>query len=151
MGPPRKVTEEDPPRVDPPPAPPAPRPKAPEGQPPRAPALDGSPSAPPSSPRPAPSPSSGGYVSTEEWTWRLLDRGFSCDEVAALRGLEPSAIIRHATWVALQGRPVPPSAFLSPDLLARWDSWHQERGTSPPPDPEAASLWALYLACLGTK
>ena len=90
----------------------------------------------------------GAYVPTEEWTWRLLERGFTLDESAAIRGLERSAIIRHATWVARQGRPIPLDAFLSQDLIARWDAWHRQQGETPPPEPEAAiGLWPLYLAC----
>ena len=51
------------------------------------------------------------YLATEEWTWRLLDRGFSAVEAAAIRGLEPKAIERHALWVARKGRPCPPGRF----------------------------------------
>ncbi|HMB02250.1 MAG TPA: RQC domain-containing protein, partial [Isosphaeraceae bacterium] len=56
-------------------------------------------------PAPAP-PSTASYVPTEEWTWRLLDREFTIEEVAAIRGLEPVIVIRHAIWMARQGRPV---------------------------------------------
>jgi ATP-dependent DNA helicase RecQ len=100
-------------------------------------------------PAPAPSSSPSAYVPTEEWTWRLLDRGFSAAEAAAIRGLEPAAILRHATWTARQGKAVPLAAFLPDDVLARWDAWRRERGDAPPPaepglDP---ALWPLYLAC----
>ena len=48
----------------------------------------------------APAPT---HVSTEEWTWRLVDRGFTIAEAAAIRGLEPAAIIRHLTWMVRRG------------------------------------------------
>jgi ATP-dependent DNA helicase RecQ len=89
------------------------------------------------------------YISTEEWTWRLLDRGFTPADAAAIRGLEPSAILRHATWMARQGRPVAIGGFLEAEALARWDTWHAEHGEqAPPADPGVPSgLWALFLAC----
>ncbi|MBX6314710.1 MAG: helix-turn-helix domain-containing protein, partial [Isosphaeraceae bacterium] len=89
------------------------------------------------------------YRPTEEWTCLLLERGFSLHEAAAIRGLEPSAILRHVALAARQGRKVPLDALLAPDLLARWDAWHREHGEAPPP-PEpgiAPELWPLYLAC----
>jgi ATP-dependent DNA helicase RecQ len=95
----------------------------------------------------APGPATA-YIPTEEWTWRLLDRGFSAADAAAIRGLEPSAILRHATWTARQGKPVPLAAFLPDDLLARWEAWHAARGDSPPDDPALdPALWALFVAC----
>ncbi len=99
-------------------------------------------------PRPAPI-SKAGYVPTEEWTWRLLDRGFSLDEAAAIRGLELEAIVRHATWMARQGKPVPLSAFLTPEVIERWEAWHLEHGNARPPEElgGAFALWGLYLAC----
>jgi len=88
------------------------------------------------------------YISTEEWTWKLLGRGFTLDEAAAIRGLEPSIIVRHATWIARQGRPVPLEAFLAPETLARWAERHRGGETNPPPESEGmAGLWSLYLAC----
>ncbi len=106
---------------------------------------------------PAPSPAQhsalstqhSGYVPTEEWTWRLLERGFSPDEIAAIRGLDRAAIVRHATWMARQGQPVAPEAFLPADLIGRWDAWLAERGDASPPNGagDSAPLWALFLAC----
>jgi ATP-dependent DNA helicase RecQ len=87
----------------------------------------------------------GVYVPTEEWTCRLLDRGFSLDEAAAIRGLERAAIIRHATLAARQGRTVPVSALFDPDLIGRWDTWRLEHGDSPPTG--SGDLWPLFLAC----
>jgi ATP-dependent DNA helicase RecQ len=102
----------------------------------------------PTIPNPAPV-ATGSYVPTEEWTWRLLDRGFTLEEAAAIRGLEPAAIIRHATWVARQGRPIPLESFLSPEVIGRWEAWRRVHGAAgPPPENGAASgLWQLYLAC----
>ncbi|CAN5783159.1 RecQ family ATP-dependent DNA helicase [soil metagenome] len=88
-------------------------------------------------------------VSYEEWTWHLLDRGFSLQEAAEIRGLDLSAIIRHAVLMAQHGRKVPPKSFLAPEVLDHWDAWLQEHGEGgPPPDRDApAGLWALFLAC----
>jgi len=129
------------------------------------------PAAPPGSPGPglaAPAPSSStapgpaangtapvspptpdAYVSTEEWTWRLLDRGFTPAEAAAIRGLERSAIVRHATSAACHGKLIPLEAFLAPEVLARWDDWRRDHGEKPPPDDPGGpgSLWPLFLAC----
>src|SRR5438067_447826 len=78
--------------------------------------------APTSAPAPAPAPSANGtpYVPTEEWTWRLLERGFTLDEAAAIRGLDRSAVVRHATLAARQGKPIDPAALLDPETLRRW-------------------------------
>ncbi len=96
---------------------------------------------------PPTSPSST-YVPTEEWTWRLLDRGFTPHEAAAIRGLEFSAIVRHAVLAARQGRAVAVEAFVGPDVLARWDTWRAENGDRPPSDAEhQPDAWALFVAC----
>jgi ATP-dependent DNA helicase RecQ len=91
------------------------------------------------------------YVPTEEWTWRLLDRGFDASEAAAIRGFDLAAIVRHAILMARQGRPIPLAAFLTPDRLGHWDTWRREHGEAPPLlEPETpAELWRLYLACRG--
>ncbi|MFO0956723.1 MAG: RecQ family ATP-dependent DNA helicase [Isosphaeraceae bacterium] len=89
-----------------------------------------------------PTPRFGAYVRTEEWTWRLLERGFSADEAAAIRGLERSAIVRHATWMAREGRAIPLGAFLDPARLEAWRAW---KGETPPEDADAV-VWALFLA-----
>ena len=94
--------------------------------------------------------SSNSYVPTEEWTWRLLDRGFNLDEVASIRGLDRSAVIRHATLAARQGKAVSPSVFLSAETLLRWKSWRIENGDRLPTaeliGAESADLWALFIA-----
>ncbi len=90
------------------------------------------------------------YVPTEEWTWRLLDRGFTLDEAAAIRGLELSAIVRHALQAARQGRTIPLASFLAPEQIASWDAWRHEHGDVVPPAEQAdapAAFWPLFLAC----
>jgi ATP-dependent DNA helicase RecQ len=105
------------------------------------------PAQPPPPPVSAP-PKVSGYVPTEEWTWRLLDRGFSLDEAAAIRGLERAAILRHALWMARQGKPVPVTSFLSDEKAALWGSWLHERGEGYPPESDnSIELWPLFLAC----
>ncbi len=67
------------------------------------------PSAPAARAKPAATVSS--YVATEEWTCRLLDRGFTIDEAAAIRGLVVPEIVRHATLAVRQGRCSIPRPF----------------------------------------
>jgi ATP-dependent DNA helicase RecQ len=97
-------------------------------------------------PSPAITPS---YVSTEEWTWRLLDRGFTLDEAAAIRGLDRTAVIRHCLAMVGQGRPIALEAFLTPEVAANWQRWHSTRGEATPPGDLGghAALWPLFLAC----
>ncbi len=91
---------------------------------------------------------SGAYVSTEEWTWRLLEKGFSLDEAAAIRGLERSAVLRHALWMSREGRSIPLSSFLAPEAQGHWDAWLADHPDDPPPEDLGASteLWPLYLS-----
>ncbi len=87
------------------------------------------------------------YVPTEEWTWRLLDRGFSLDEAAAIRGLEVSAIVKHALLMARKGHPIAIERCISADLLRQWEERRKRGESEPPTEPEdAAGLWALFLA-----
>ena len=107
-------------------------------------------STPPPAPAPAPAPAKpSSYVPTEEWTWRLLDRGFNPVEAAAIRGLDRSAVVRHAALAARQGKAVELSTFLEPETLERWDAWRRERGDAEPPEGIQAGdeLWALFVAC----
>ena len=93
------------------------------------------------------SPGSNAYVPTEEWTWRLLDRGFGLEDAAAIRGLELAAIVRHATFMARKGHPVALDRCLAPERLAAWDELRGRGETGAPPDDDPAGLWALFLAC----
>ncbi len=99
----------------------------------------------------SPPPSADSYIPTEEWTWRLLDRGFSVEECTAIRGLDLGAIVRHATWMARKGKITPVSAFLDAETAHRWQAWHREHrdGSPPPDDPSAARFWPLFVACAG--
>ena len=106
------------------------------------------PAASPAASQPAPRPTAppaGDYVSTEEWTWRLLDRGFDAAEAAAIRGLEPAAIVRHATWIARAGKAVRISAFLDGATIDVWSAHRGEAGDAPPPGVEPGGLWGLFL------
>ena len=91
----------------------------------------------------------GAYVPTEEWTWRLLDRGFTLDEAAAIRGLLPTDIVRHATLAARRGKPLAPESFLKPEVLRRWNAWRSEHGNAAPPPSDSGpmDLWSLFVAC----
>ena len=96
---------------------------------------------------PAPTSPSSTYVPTEEWTWRLLDRGFTPNEAAAIRGLDLSAILRHATLAARQGKAVSIEAFVAPDVLERWRDWRSSNGDRPAPDAASQpDAWALFVA-----
>ena len=90
-----------------------------------------------------------GYVATEEWTWRLLERGFSIEEAALIRGLETAIVVRHATWMARQGRPLTLETVFGVETVARWEAWRAEHGDASPPSepPNAPLLWPLFLAC----
>ncbi|MEW4567784.1 RecQ family ATP-dependent DNA helicase [Tautonia sp. JC769] len=103
--------------------------------------LPGPEASPPSTGTPPP-------VSTEEWTCRLLDRGFSAPDAAAIRGLDLAEIVRHALERARQGRSVPIGAFLETGTIEQWDSWVLGRGPDPPPDDaqDRPELWSLFLA-----
>ena len=100
-----------------------------------------------------PSSSSGkAYVPTEEWTWRLLDRGFSLEEAAAIRGLELAAIVRHATLMARKGHPVPLERCIPPDTLGSWEGRRSRGELGAPSEVEdPTGLWALFLACRAAR
>jgi len=88
------------------------------------------------------------YVPTEEWTWRLLDQGFSLDDAAAIRGLEPGVIVRHATLMARKGKAIPLDRWLSAQVMSDWIERYRRGELEPPPgseDPDG--LWPLFLAC----
>jgi len=87
------------------------------------------------------------YVPTEEWTGRLLDRGFTLAEAAAIRGLEPSAILRHALLLVRRGRAIDPAGFVPAGALREWDAWLADRGADAPPPGVDADSWSLFVAC----
>ena len=69
------------------------------------------------------------YVPTEEWTARLIDRGFTIDEAAAIRGLDLPMIVRHLTWMVRRGHPFSIETVLSPETIAAWDAWRLGHGS----------------------
>jgi ATP-dependent DNA helicase RecQ len=98
-------------------------------------------------PRP-PRASDRDYVPTEEWTIRLLERGFSAHEAAAIRGLDVLAIYRHASLAARGGRAVEPGWLIDDETLARWRAWRSQHGDRAiPPSEAAADLWSFFVAC----
>jgi ATP-dependent DNA helicase RecQ len=81
---------------------------------------------------------------------RLLDRGFSLEESAAIRGIELSAIVRHATLMARNGRRVAIDGYLSPRTLYEWDERRRSGQVTPPAiEDDPLGLWDLFLACRG--
>jgi ATP-dependent DNA helicase RecQ len=98
--------------------------------------------------KPASASSGKPYVPTEEWTWRVLDRGFTLEEVAAIRGLEIAAVVRHATLMARKGHPISFEGCIPAETLAAWDE-RLGRGEvgAPSEVDDPAGLWALFLAC----
>ena len=99
-------------------------------------------------PRPAIA-SASSHVTTEEWTWRLVDRGFTIAEAAAIRGLEPAALIRHLTWMVRRGHHLAIESILPLETIAAWDAWRTSCNdqTLPPGSAETIALWPLFLAC----
>jgi ATP-dependent DNA helicase RecQ len=89
------------------------------------------------------------HVATEEWTSRLIDRGFTIAEAAAIRGLEPAIIVRHLTWMVRKGHSVVLETLIAPEVLAAWDAWLAQGGRGSPPHEtdDSAVLWPLYVAC----
>jgi ATP-dependent DNA helicase RecQ len=94
-----------------------------------------------------PAQASPGHVTTEEWTYRLIERGFTVEEAAAIRGLEASIIARHLLWMLRRGLAVPVDSLVSPETLACWEAWRAAHGDSTPPaePPGSASLWPLFV------
>jgi ATP-dependent DNA helicase RecQ len=91
---------------------------------------------------------------THYWTWRLLEKGFTPNECAAIRGLGPSDILAHAIQAAEEGRLVQPTWFLRRDrvaalrrLLARGlapDDLHEDH-LPPDASPDHARLVQMCL------
>ena len=57
-------------------------------------------------------------VPTHQWTWRLLDRGFTPTECAAIRGIDAPTVLDHAVRAARDGRTVRLEWFLPPDVVS---------------------------------
>jgi ATP-dependent DNA helicase RecQ len=76
----------------------------------------------------------------------LLDRGFSLEEAAAIRGLESSTIIRHATLMARKGHPIALQRCLSAETIDQWENLH-DRGEQTAPAGADEGIWGLFLAC----
>jgi ATP-dependent DNA helicase RecQ len=55
------------------------------------------------------------------WTWRLLQAGFTPDECAAIRGLDPAVVLDHALRALDAGWQVSAAAFLSAERLRVFD------------------------------
>jgi len=107
------------------------------------------PPAPEAEPEAPAAPAAAGQVSTEEWTWRLLDRGFSLEDAAAIRGLDPSVVIRHLVGMVRRGSPLDPARIATAEVVASWDAWlaaHPE-GEAPEGPADRLHLWPLFRAC----
>ncbi|QEH32637.1 ATP-dependent DNA helicase RecQ [Aquisphaera giovannonii] len=91
----------------------------------------------------------GSHVATEEWTHRLIAKGFSVAEAAAIRGLDVAAVVRHLTWMVRRGQSIDPSSLAEAEALAAWEEWRASRGDDAPPpgDDLPPGLWSLYLLC----
>ena len=87
-------------------------------------------------------------VETEEWTWQLLDRGFSGEEVAAIRGLDTIAVVRHARLARKKGKGIPIERFLSDAQILEWNDRRAKNGDAPPPEesPLMQEIWKLFVA-----
>ncbi len=103
---------------------------------------------PPAEPRRSEAPAPlADYINTEEWTWRLFDRGFTASEAAAIRGLDFAAIVRHATIVVRAGKPVDPALLIDDQTLTRWRELRAQGLTSRPHDDNGRDdLWSFFLA-----
>ena len=87
-------------------------------------------------------------VPTEEWTGRLLDRGFSATEAALIRGVEPVAVLRHAQLLIREKRLIPIEAFVDRETLELWDERLGAGFDTPIADWGAApGIWSLFVAC----
>ena len=92
------------------------------------------------------------YVPSEEWTWRLLDRGFTLGEAAAIRGLELATIVRHAAMMVRKGHLLRIEDHVPSEMLRSWEE-HRESGGAELPSgtDDPTGLWALFLACRAEK
>jgi uncharacterized protein YpbB len=55
---------------------------------------------------------------THYWTWRLLHEGYSPEECAAIRRIEPEVVFDHVLRAAEAGLPVDAQWLLSPEKIA---------------------------------
>jgi uncharacterized protein YpbB len=53
------------------------------------------------------------------WTWRLLSAGFTPEECAAIRSLDPEVVLDHALRAAESGWKIEPRWFLKAELIER--------------------------------
>ena len=102
---------------------------------------------------PAATPPPAPLTPTEEWTAKLLDRGFTIQDASAIRGLELRVILRHAANLASHGRSIPVEAFLPADVAKRWVSWFKERGSesTPPGDEGLEGFWKLFVVIMAVR
>jgi ATP-dependent DNA helicase RecQ len=54
---------------------------------------------------------------THYWTWRLLSSGFTPDECAVVRALDPEVVLDHALRAADAGLPIQAGWFLSEEQI----------------------------------
>ena len=89
------------------------------------------------------------HVPTEEWTYRLIEKGFTAHEVAAIRGLEFPAILRHLVWMKRRGRALRVESFLAAEQIKPWDDWRAAHGddAAPADAEQVPELWRLFVLC----
>lgn len=78
-----------------------------------------------------------------------MDRGFSIEEAAAIRGIEPTVVVRHLVWMIRRGKGLEASAVLPAEVVAEWDGWLATHpgGESPEGPADHLHLWPLFRAC----
>jgi ATP-dependent DNA helicase RecQ len=88
-------------------------------------------------------------VTDEEWTGRLLDRGFTLEDCQAIRRLDRETLLGHALRLAQAGRPLPLSSLFTPGQLERCERLLREHGPEPPPEhlAEPRAAWDLFVRC----
>jgi ATP-dependent DNA helicase RecQ len=92
-------------------------------------------------------PATPARIPTEEWTFRLVDRGFGIEDVVAIRCLERAVVIRHLGWTIRAGREVPWDSALPAELVGRWKEHARTGGAdaSPEDSDQWPGLWPLFL------
>ncbi len=86
------------------------------------------------------------HVPTQEWTRRLIERGFTIEESAAIRGLDVATITLQATGLVRKGIQIPTSAYLTDERARRWRAWIEHEGIDGPlpDDPMTERYWELF-------